>query len=108
MLPDPIPLDVDALAGAVAHKLADQLADRLAAMLARRFLSVSDAAQYAGVSADSIRSLISSGKLTALRPVPGRIVIDRREIDSLLASSTKRPRRGRGVYGRQAGGREDV
>jgi excisionase family DNA binding protein len=76
------------------------VAERLADLARRRYLSVAHAAEYADLSEDSIRSLLSSGKLTALRPVPGRVVIDRRELDALLLSSTRRPRRARGVYDR--------
>jgi len=101
--PDPMPepkpsaggaaaADMDALAEAVAKKVAAQL-DALAA---RRYLSVAEAAAYSSLSPDSIRSLLSSGKLTALRPVAGRVVIDKRELDSLIGSSTRAPRRGRG------------
>jgi excisionase family DNA binding protein len=108
MAPDPIPLDVNALAAAVADRLADRLADRVAGLLACRYLSVADAAVYTSLSTDTIRSLLASGKLTGLRPVGGRVLVDRRELDSLLQSSTKRPRRGRGVYDRQDGGREDL
>src|SRR5437762_1419730 len=43
---DRLDVDVDALADAVAEKLADRLADRLAAVLARRYLSVQEAAVY--------------------------------------------------------------
>ncbi len=94
-MPD-TPFDLDALADAIAGRLAERAAETAA----RRYLTVQHAAEYADISEDSIRSLLSSGKLTALRPVPGRIVIDRRELDALLASSTRRPRRGRGVYDR--------
>ncbi len=102
MPPDPPAIDVDALAGAVAERLAELLP----ALPQKRYLTVAHAAEYADLSPDSIRSLLSSGKLTALRPVPGRVLIDRRELDALLQASTKRPRRGRGVYDR--GGRAEA
>jgi hypothetical protein len=89
-------LDLDALAA----QITDRLAERLGAGASQRYLSVAHAAVYCDLSEDSIRSLLSSGKLTALRPVPGRIVIDKRELDALLTSSTRRPRRGRGQYDR--------
>jgi excisionase family DNA binding protein len=92
-------IDLDALADA----LASRLGERLDAANARRFFSVSRAAEYADISTDSIRSLLAAGKLTALRPVPGRVVIDRRELDALLAASTRQPRRGRGAYDRNGG-----
>ena len=92
-------VDLDALVDAVVQKLAE----RLASFSQKRYLTVQHAAEYADLSADTIRSLLSSGKLTGLRPVPGRVLVDRRELDSLLQGSTKRPRRGRGSYDREAG-----
>ena len=91
-------LDLGALAGTVA----DLVVERLADLARRRYLSVARAAEYADLSEDSIRSLLSSGRLTPLRPVPGRVVIDRRELDALVLSSTGQPRRRRGVYKRAA------
>lgn len=63
----------------------------------RRFFSVADAAVYASLSEESIRRLLSAGKLTALRPVKGKISIDRQELDAFILSSTARPRIGRGL-----------
>lgn len=80
----------------------DAIAARLDAILARldappvRYLTVDRAAGYASLSAESIRRLLAAGKLTPLRPVPGRIVIDRQQLDSLILSSDQRPRTGRG------------
>lgn len=61
-----------------------------------RFQGVSPAAKYSGLSPASIRRLISTGKLTGLRPVRGRVVVDLRELDALLLSSTAKPRKSRG------------
>jgi excisionase family DNA binding protein len=97
-------LDLDTLASVLAGLLADRLADRLAALVAKRYLSVADAAIYASLSPDSIRSLLNTGKLSGLRPVGGRVLIDRRELDALLLASTRRPRRGRGLYDRAGAG----
>jgi excisionase family DNA binding protein len=69
----------------------------------RRFLSVSDAAAYSGLSEDSVRRLLDVGRLTALRPVRGRIVVDRRQLDAFLLSSTSRPIGGRGSGARRVG-----
>jgi excisionase family DNA binding protein len=88
--------DLDALADAIA----DRLAERLAALATKRYLSVAEAAAYSSLSPDSVRSLLASNKLTGLHPVGGRVVIDKRELDAFLQASTKRPRRGRGVYER--------
>ena len=62
-----------------------------------RFLSVDRAADYCSISAKSIRYLISAGKLKPLRPVKGRVVIDRAALDSYVLSSNQQPRKGRGL-----------
>jgi hypothetical protein len=49
-----------------------------------------------GLSQDSIRNMLSSSRLTALRPVKGRVVIDRVELDAAVRARTCRPHRGRG------------
>jgi excisionase family DNA binding protein len=85
------PVSLESLAGKL---------DALTAIAKRadaRFLSVKHAADYCSVSPDSIRCLLSSGKLRALRPVKGRIVIDRAELDALVLGSDQRPRKGRGI-----------
>src|SRR5262245_29210652 len=74
----------------------DELAERLAAP-PQRWLTVARAALYADLSEESIRRLIASGKLTAHRPVKGRVLIDRNELDDLIrATANQRPRHGRG------------
>ncbi len=82
--------DIDDLAAA----LTDRIAERLADLGRSRFLTVARAAEYTDLSQDSIRSMISSRKLTGLRPVPGRVLVDRRELDSVILSSTRSPRAG--------------
>jgi hypothetical protein len=62
----------------------------------QRFFGVAASAAYCDLSKKSIRRLLAAGKLTALRPVRGRVVIDQRELDSLILGSTKQPRDGRG------------
>jgi excisionase family DNA binding protein len=52
-----------------------------------RWLSVEGAAHYGSMSPTTIRSLLASGRLTGYRPVPGKILIDRGELDSLVSSS---------------------
>jgi excisionase family DNA binding protein len=96
--------DADTLADAIAIRLFERLGE----LTQRRYLTIQHAAAYADLSADTIRSLISSDKLTGLRPVPGRVLIDRRELDALLASSTRTPRRGRGRYERAADDDDDT
>lgn len=61
-----------------------------------RWLSVASAATYADLSVESIRRLISASKLTAHRPVRGKILVDRVELDSYISGATATPRRGRG------------
>lgn len=78
--------------------LADLLADlqRILAARDRQWFTVSGAADYSSLSAESIRRLLSSGKLTAHRPCKGRILISRDELDGLIRTSTVQPRVGRG------------
>ena len=62
-----------------------------------RFLAIDGAAAYTSLSPESIRRLIETGRLTALRPIPGRVLIDRLELDALVTSSTKCLQKGRGI-----------
>lgn len=77
-----------------------EIADRLSAP-PKRWLSIAAAADYASLSRDSIRYLLDSGKLAARRPVRGRVVIDRLELDSLIDGATSTPRHRRGQYDRR-------
>ncbi|HUT10739.1 MAG TPA: excisionase family DNA-binding protein [Thermoguttaceae bacterium] len=76
-----------------------ELLTRRLADVGPRFLSVQGAATRASLSTDSIRRLVESGRLTALRPVRGKVLIDARELDALILSSTDRVRNGRGHGG---------
>jgi len=74
----------------------DTIIQKLDVLLARdstirRFLPVGDAARYAGVSVESIRRMLANGQLTQLRPVPGRVVVDREQLDSAILA-TAQPR----------------
>ena len=64
------------------------------------FLTIAAAEKYTGISEESIRRLISAGKLQALRPVRGRIVLDRVALDSFVLGCNARPRTGRGQWRR--------
>jgi hypothetical protein len=75
--------------------LAALVAANAAKMVDARFLDVEAAAAFTSLSADSIRRLLSAGKLTALRPVKGRVVIDREQLTSLVLNSTTTLRKGR-------------
>jgi excisionase family DNA binding protein len=89
------PADLEKLATLIA----DAVTLQTAAMPAR-YLTIKSAARYTSLSEGSIRSLISTRRLTALRPVAGRVLLDRRELDSVLRSSTRRSRKHRGGYDR--------
>jgi excisionase family DNA binding protein len=79
---------------AIAGKLDELLARK--DVEAPRFLSVERAADYCSVSPETVRRLIASGRLTGLRPCKGRIVVDRRQLESYVLSADSRPRTGRG------------
>jgi len=95
---------------------AAELVERLAAVVERleavadgqsgpapRFLTIAQAAGYVSLSPDSIRRLIERGDLVAFRPVRGRVLVDRRELDGLVLGSTRRPRGSRGQWRRRRG-----
>ena len=63
---------------------------------AKRYLTVANAATYADLSPESIRRLIALRRLTAHRPVRGRVLVDRRELDALILSSNTNQQGGRG------------
>lgn len=63
----------------------------------RKFLNLPTASAYAGISIVSLRRLISAGKLLALRPVKGRIVLDRQALEQFIGTSSATPRTGRGL-----------
>ena len=63
---------------------------------AKGFLTIKNAAQYCDLSEETLRRLCNSNKLTALRPVNGRIVIAREELDAYIRSCDHTPRKGRG------------
>ena len=62
------------------------------------FLSIKHAAEYSDLSEKSLRRLCKSGKLTELRPVSGKIVIDRKELEAYIRSCNGTPRTGRGRH----------
>jgi excisionase family DNA binding protein len=89
-----------ALAAVVTPDLVESLHEKLDSLLAdpgrQRWLSAEEAANYSRLSVESIRRLLSGGKLTSHRPVRGRVLVDRLELDALIQSSTATPRTGRG------------
>lgn len=65
--------------------------------LSKRYLTVENAAAYSDLSTKSIRRMIQSGKLTAFRPVRGRILIDKQELDAVIRNSASQRQGGRGL-----------
>jgi excisionase family DNA binding protein len=53
----------------------------------RRYTTIKGAAEYSGVSERTIRRLIARQRLTAFRPVAGRVLVDLRELDAAIRSS---------------------
>ena len=86
-MPDPAP-DLVAVARADL--------ETIIARAGKRWLSVEEAVPYSSLGPTALRGLLAAGKLTAHRPVRGRVVIDRLELDAYIASSTSTPRTGRG------------
>jgi excisionase family DNA binding protein len=62
----------------------------------QRYFTIANAAAYCDLSEASIRRLVAARKLTALRPVRGRILLDRQELNAFINVSTSSPRTGRG------------
>jgi len=62
-----------------------------------RYLSIDGAADYVSLSADSVRRLIAAGRLSPYRPVRGKILVDRLELEAVIRSSTGRVRNSRGA-----------
>ena len=85
--------DTDRLAS-IEQKL-DELIER-GNGVGQRWLSVKTAAKYADVAEKSIRGLIAAAKLTPHRPLRGKVLVDRHELDNLIATATSRPRTSRG------------
>lgn len=83
---NPKSVDIDII-GLLASRVADELCRRQSAsaeILKPRLLTVAQAATYLGRSEDTIRHMLSSGKI---RPVRGdrRISIDVRDLDEWIA-----------------------
>lgn len=61
-----------------------------------RWQTLGVASEYASLSQASLRRLVAAGRLTAHRPVRGRVLLDQVEIDALIGGATAEPRTGRG------------
>lgn len=80
------------------------IVERLDSLLDRtpqRFLSIASAAAYCDLSEDSLRRLIERGDLTPHRPVRGKILIDRQQLDALILGSAGEIRGSRGSATRE-------
>ena len=108
--------------GAAATSTADDHADQLAAIQRQlaelvkhlpasgvlapaRFLTIAGAAERTSLSPATIRRLLAMGKLTALRPARGRVLVDVHELDRFVLNSSNPIRRGRGCATRERNSR---
>lgn len=82
-----------------AHKPSD-----LGGRVDQRFFGVIGAAAYTDLSAKSIRRLLAAGKITGLRPIRGRVLIDRLQLDELILGADSNTRGGRGRTPKNGGG----
>jgi hypothetical protein len=57
--------------------------------LAPRFLSLADAESYCGLSSETLRRLIRAGKLRSFKPVAGRVLVDRLQLDEVILASAR-------------------
>jgi hypothetical protein len=89
-MPTPEEVDLENLIGRL-----EALVGHLAPCGAR-WLPIDAASTYSGLSQQSIRRLLAAGKLTPHRPVPGRVLIDKRQLDALIQAAVGRPRSKRG------------
>lgn len=88
---DAEPSLVDQIRAAVRADLA-----ALIARAGRRWMTIKAGARHSSLSPVTIRRLLKAGKLTAHRPVRGRVLVDRQQLDNLIATSTTELRKGRG------------
>ncbi len=66
----------------------------------QRWLTVAGAATYSSLSQKTIRRLVEAGKLHAYRPVAGRLLVDRGQLDAaIMASKNGRTRSQQGRRG---------
>jgi excisionase family DNA binding protein len=63
----------------------------------RRFMNLPEAAAHVGLSARSLRRMLAAGRLTAHRPVRGRVLVAIDELHAEIAASVAVPRKRRGI-----------
>jgi excisionase family DNA binding protein len=56
-----------------------------------RWATAVQAASYTGLSEKTIKRMVTDGRLAGHRPVPGRLLIDLRELDELIQKSAGVP-----------------
>ena len=56
-----------------------------------RFGSYPEAETYSGLSQSTLRMLVREGRLTVYRPVPGRTLLDFRQLDDVVRSGAGKP-----------------
>jgi excisionase family DNA binding protein len=57
--------------------------------LAPRFISLADAEPYCGLSTETLRRLIRAGRLRAYKPVAGRVLLDRLQLEEVILASAR-------------------
>jgi excisionase family DNA binding protein len=69
-------------------------------------MAIERTVRYTGLGENTIRRLVRQGLLTGHRPTPGRVLIDKGELDALIksAANAPRPAPGRGRKRKQADG----
>jgi len=66
----------------------------------KRYATVGEIADFTGLSEGTIRNLLATRERTAFRPVPGRILLDLREVETFVRNSAdRRSTRGRKPHG---------
>jgi excisionase family DNA binding protein len=74
---------IEAIADAVAHRLERLQTTR------KRLLTLEHAAEYLGMSDDTVERLVASGRLVPVRGLDRRIRFDIRDLDRLIEESKR-------------------
>lgn len=74
---------------ATIEELVPLILRRLAENSAQRFFSPKEAATYLGVSLDTVKRMLRAGKIPHTKPTPGRVLIDRADLDMLALLKRK-------------------
>ncbi len=68
-----------------------------ASPIRRKYATLAEAAVHVGLSVTSLRRMLAAGRLTAYRPVPGRVLVSIEELHAEIESSVSVPRKRRGI-----------